>query len=148
MSDWPSSRLWQAWAIASSDVEQALIAVQQEALRERYQREVVRAAQKAFDISRQRLQEGTLDMVTLTQTQQTLFTAQDNLAQIRLLRLQAIVQLYQALGGGWSPPERVEPTLTAAPAPPAAPGGCPWTSCTRAKNASPSVARHRSQSRS
>ena len=48
-------------------------------------------------------------MVTLTQTQQTLFTAQDNLAQIRLLRLLAVVQLYQELGGGWSPPERTGP---------------------------------------
>jgi outer membrane protein TolC len=55
-------------------------------------------------------------MVPLTQTQQTLFTAQDALAQDRLLRLQAIVQLYQALGGGWSPPERT-PSAT----PPAAP---------------------------
>jgi len=101
---------------AFSDVEQALIAVQQEALRERYQREVVRASQQAFDISLQRLQQGTLDMVTLTQTQQTLFAAQDLLAQIRLARLQAIVQLYQALGGGWSPPERTPPAT-----PPAAP---------------------------
>jgi outer membrane protein, multidrug efflux system len=87
-----------------SDVEQALIAVQQEALRERYQREVVRASKQAFDISEQRLQQGTLDMVTLTQTQQTLFTAQDVLAQVRLARLQAVISLYQALGGGWSPP--------------------------------------------
>jgi len=100
---------------AFSDVEQALIAVQQEALRERYQREVVRASQQAFDISYQRLQQGTLDMVTLTQTQQTLFAAQDLLAQIRLARLLAIVQLYQALGGGWSPPERSPPAAPAAP---------------------------------
>ena len=88
-----------------SDVEQALIAVQQQALHERYQHEVVRASKEAFDISVQRLQQGTLDMVTLTQTQQTLFTAQDELAQIRLARLLAVVSLYQALGGGWSPPQ-------------------------------------------
>lgn len=93
-----------------SDVEQALIAVQQQALHERYQREVVRASKQAFDISYQRLQQGTLDMVTLTQTQQTLFTAQDVLAQVRLQRLQAIISLYQALGGGWAP----RPEITAA----------------------------------
>jgi NodT family efflux transporter outer membrane factor (OMF) lipoprotein len=86
-----------------SDVEQALVAVEQQALHERYQRDVVRASKQAFDISVQRLQQGTLDMVTLTQTQQTLFTAQDQLAQIRLSRLQAVVSLYQALGGGWAP---------------------------------------------
>lgn len=86
-----------------SDVEQALIAVQQQTVHERYQQEAVRASKQAFDISFQRLQQGTLDMVTLTQTQQTLFTAQDVLAQVRLSRLQAIVSLYQALGGGWAP---------------------------------------------
>jgi NodT family efflux transporter outer membrane factor (OMF) lipoprotein len=95
-----------------SDVEQALIAVQQQALHERYQREVVRASKEAFDISVQRLQQGTLDMVTLTQTQQTLFTAQDQLAQIRLARLLAVVSLYQALGGGWSPPAPAETAAT------------------------------------
>jgi outer membrane protein, multidrug efflux system len=99
-----------------SDVEQALIAVQQQAVHERYQREVVRSSKRAFDISLQRLQNGILDMVTLTQTQQTLFTAQDTLAQVRLQRLQAIVMLYQALGGGWAPPPAVAPP-TAAPAP-------------------------------
>jgi len=98
-----------------SDVEQALIAVQQQTLHERYQREVVRASKQAFDISFQRLEQGTLDMVTLTQTQQTLFTAQDVLAQVRLSRLQALVSLYQALGGGWSP---VGPPAVAAQAPP------------------------------
>jgi len=67
-------------------------------------------------VSEQRLEQGTLDMVTLTQTQQTLFQAQDLLAQVRLARLLAIVSLYQALGGGWAPadltaiaPATVEP---------------------------------------
>jgi outer membrane protein, multidrug efflux system len=36
-------------------------------------------------------------------TQLTLFQAEDSLAQAQLARLQAIVSLYQALGGGWSP---------------------------------------------
>ena len=36
-------------------------------------------------------------------TQQTLYQALDNLAQARLAHVQAIVGLYQALGGGWLP---------------------------------------------
>src|SRR5262249_21560998 len=88
---------------AFRDVEQALIALQQETIRERLQNEVVRTSRVAFNISEQRLREGTLDLPTLLQTQQTLFAAQDLLAQIRLARLQAVVALYQALGGGWSP---------------------------------------------
>jgi len=94
---------------AFRDVEQALIALQQQTIRERLQNEVVRASRVAFQISEQRLREGTLDLPTLLQTQQTLFAAEDLLAQIRLARLQAAVFLYQALGGGWSPPVPADP---------------------------------------
>ncbi len=41
--------------------------------------------------------------MTVLQTQQTLYQAVDSLVQARLARLQAIVSLYQALGGGWPP---------------------------------------------
>jgi outer membrane protein TolC len=61
------------------------------------------ASQRAFDLSEQRLNQGTIDQVTLQQTQQTLFQAQDLLAVARLAHVQAIVSLYQALGGGWLP---------------------------------------------
>jgi multidrug efflux system outer membrane protein len=88
-----------------ADVERALIAVQQRAARERLQREVVRSSRTAFDLSEKRLQEGTIDLVTLLQTQQTLFTAQDVLAQAQFDRLTAAVSLFQALGGGWQKPK-------------------------------------------
>ena len=38
----------------------------------------------------------------MLQAQQTLFTSQDTLIQIKLARLQAGVGLYRALGGGWN----------------------------------------------
>jgi outer membrane protein TolC len=85
------------------DVENALNAIALTARREQLQREVVASSRRAFDISEQRLNEGTIDLITLLNTQQTLFQAQDALAQARLARLQAIVSLYQALGGGWLP---------------------------------------------
>ena len=88
---------------AFSDVEQALIAIEQQTIRERLQAEVVRAAAEAFRLSEQRLREGTVDLTTVVQIEQTLFTAQDLLSQVRLARLLAIVSLYQALGGGWPP---------------------------------------------
>ena len=44
-----------------------------------------------------------MDLVTVLTTQQTLFQAQDVLAQVRLARLLAVVSLVQALGGGWPP---------------------------------------------
>lgn len=88
---------------AFSDVENALDAIRQTALRERLQRQVVASSRTAFEISEQRFQQGTIDLVTLLQTQQTLYQAEDTLVQARLAHLQAIVSLYQALGGGWLP---------------------------------------------
>jgi NodT family efflux transporter outer membrane factor (OMF) lipoprotein len=85
------------------DVENALDAIRQTALRERLQSEVVTASQRAFDISEQRLNQGTIDLVTVLQTQQTLYQAQLLYVQARLAHAQAIVSLYQALGGGWLP---------------------------------------------
>ena len=91
-----------------ADVEKALIAMQQAAQRERLQREVVRSSRRAFEISETRLREGAVDLVTVLNTQQSLFQAEDALAQARLARLQAVVSLFQALGGGWPmPPKRV-----------------------------------------
>ena len=86
---------------AFADVDSALVATQQLALRERLQGEVVASSRQAFQIAEQRLREGTVDLITVLNTQQTLFQAQDTLAQVRLARLQAIVSLFQALGGGW-----------------------------------------------
>jgi outer membrane protein TolC len=49
------------------------------------------------------LRAGTADIVTVLNVQTTLFQAEDSLVQAQLARLQAIVSLYQALGGGWEP---------------------------------------------
>jgi multidrug efflux system outer membrane protein len=88
---------------AFSDVETALDGIRQTALRERLQGDVVTSSQRAFDISEQRLNQGTIDLVTVLQTQQALYTAQLAHVQARLAHVQAIVSLYQALGGGWLP---------------------------------------------
>ncbi|MFX8942071.1 TolC family protein [Acinetobacter baumannii] len=52
-------------------------------------------------MSEERLRQGTIDITTLLNVQNTLFTAQDSLVQARLARLQAVVSLFQALGGDW-----------------------------------------------
>jgi outer membrane protein, multidrug efflux system len=86
------------------DVETALIAVADTAEQERLQHLVVTSSRRAFELSEARLREGTIDLVTLLQTQQTLFTAEDNLIIIRFSRFQAVLSLFQALGGSWLPP--------------------------------------------
>jgi NodT family efflux transporter outer membrane factor (OMF) lipoprotein len=88
---------------AFADVDNALVAIRQTTEKLRLQREVVAASQRAFQLSEQQLKAGTADIVTVLNTQLTLFQAEDSLSQAQLARLQAIVSLYQALGGGWEP---------------------------------------------
>jgi outer membrane protein TolC len=88
---------------AFADVDNALVAIRQTTERLRLQREVVRASRRAFELSEQQLRAGTADIVTVLNTQLTLFQAEDTLSQAQLARLQAFVSLYQALGGGWEP---------------------------------------------
>lgn len=87
---------------ALSDVENALIAVRKYAEQERAQAIAVDTARRAYQITQQRLREGIIDVVTLLNTQTTLFSAQDALTLVRYQRLLAIVSLYQALGGGFT----------------------------------------------
>ena len=86
---------------AFADVEDALAAVEQEDRREEADKLVVSTARRAFDIAQAQLYSGTIDILTVLNTQRTLFQAQDELAQARLAHAQAVVGLFKALGGGW-----------------------------------------------
>jgi NodT family efflux transporter outer membrane factor (OMF) lipoprotein len=86
-----------------ADVDNALVAIRETTNRLRLQREVLAASRRAFQLSEQQLSAGTADIVTVLNTQLTLFQAEDSLSQAQLARLLAIVSLYQALGGGWEP---------------------------------------------
>jgi NodT family efflux transporter outer membrane factor (OMF) lipoprotein len=88
---------------AFADVDNALMSIRQTTERLRLQRQVVAASRRAFELSEQQLGAGTADIVTVLNTQLTLFQAEDALSQAQLARLLAIVSLYQALGGGWEP---------------------------------------------
>jgi NodT family efflux transporter outer membrane factor (OMF) lipoprotein len=88
---------------AFTDVDNALYSVKQTTEKLRLQREVVAASRRAFQLSEQQLRAGTADIVTVLNTQLTLFQAEDVLWQAQLAQLLAFVSLYQALGGGWEP---------------------------------------------
>src|SRR5579872_3226798 len=88
---------------AFSDVEKALVALSQTTLQERLEMEAVASARKAFDVSETQLRAGTVNLITVLQTQQTLLTNENALAQARLNKLLAASSLFQALGGGWTP---------------------------------------------
>ena len=88
---------------AFADVEKALVALSKYTLQERLQIDVVTASRKAFDVSETQYRGGTINLLTVLQTEQTLFTAENNLVQVRLSKLLAASSLFQALGGGWTP---------------------------------------------
>jgi outer membrane protein, multidrug efflux system len=92
-------------AVVSSfaDVDNALMDIRQTSERVRLQRQVVESTRRAFSLAETRFREGTIDVVTVLNTQLALFQSQDTLVQAQLARLQAVVSLYQALGGGWQP---------------------------------------------
>lgn len=87
---------------AFSDVDKALTALRLLAQQEELTRESLVASRKAYELSEDQLKNGVLDVVTLLQTEQTLFTTQDTLTQVRLSRLTEAVALYQALGGAYA----------------------------------------------
>ena len=87
---------------AFSDVDRALVALKLFAEQEELTRQSLEASRLALQLSEDRLKQGVLDVVTLLQTEQTLFTTQDTLVQVRLSRLTEAVALYQALGGSYA----------------------------------------------
>ncbi|MDX7950034.1 efflux transporter outer membrane subunit [Lichenihabitans sp. Uapishka_5] len=89
------------------DVENALIAVEQDTELQKRLSTAVDSSRRAYDITAERLKEGTIDIVQVLQAEQSLFSAQDALVTARLSRFQALASLAQALGGGWVQPAAV-----------------------------------------
>jgi NodT family efflux transporter outer membrane factor (OMF) lipoprotein len=88
---------------AFANVEQALVALAQFTRQEKLQTDAVNASRKAFDVSETQFRGGTVNLLTVLQTQQTLFTNENTLVLVRLSKLLAASSLFQALGGGWTP---------------------------------------------
>ncbi|MHC3821880.1 efflux transporter outer membrane subunit [Pseudomonas sp. G3-19] len=84
-----------------ADVEKALNSIRRLDEQRLWQNEELNQAQTAFDIAQSRYQAGAEDMLTVLETQRTLYAAQDQNVQLRLARMQASIALYKALGGGW-----------------------------------------------
>ncbi|MGP0126936.1 efflux transporter outer membrane subunit [Pseudomonas bubulae] len=86
---------------AFADVEKALNSISGLDRQRQWQEEELKQAQLAFDIAQHRYSVGADMLLTVLQTQRTLYQAQDLHVQLRRARLQASIALYKALGGGW-----------------------------------------------
>ena len=86
---------------AFGNVESALVAAQQTAEQQKRQQDAVATARRAFEFSQTQMSAGIVNILTVLNTENALFSAQDELVQVNYLRLQALVDLFTALGGGW-----------------------------------------------
>ncbi|MNF35992.1 Outer membrane protein OprM precursor [compost metagenome] len=84
-----------------ADVEKALNGISGIDQQRQWQEEEREQADTAFRIAESRYNAGAEDLLTVLETQRTLYAAQDLSVQLRLSRLQASVALYKAVGGGW-----------------------------------------------
>ena len=86
---------------AFRDVSNALIAVNKQRAAREEQKKLVDAAQDATRLARIRYQGGATAYLEVLTTDTNLFSAQLNLINAQQSEALSLVQLYQALGGGW-----------------------------------------------
>lgn len=91
----------QAVVQAFSDVETAMTALHYATRQEELQRIAVQRAQAALDGAQAKMRAGVTDISTVLNAEQTLLSDQNALVTARLTRLEAAVDLYKAMGGGW-----------------------------------------------
>lgn len=86
---------------AFDNVESALSAARQTAEQQKRQEDAVGTARRAFKFAQAQMAAGTVNILTVLNTENALFGAKDTLVQVQYAHLQALVNLYVALGGGW-----------------------------------------------
>ncbi len=89
---------------AFQEVSDAIISFQKYGIAFSEQARAVSAYQDAVHVATERYRLGNANYYEVLQQQQELFPAENTLVQTRLNQLTEVVQLYRALGGGWSDP--------------------------------------------
>lgn len=104
IAQWEQARFQYEQAVlqALREVSDALTALAKLNEAEKAQETAVEALQAAVGHATDRYGQGLANYFEVLEAQQQLYPAQNALAQIRRSRLTAYVQLYKALGGGWS----------------------------------------------
>jgi outer membrane protein, multidrug efflux system len=88
---------------ALEDVENAMVAIDKTKAREVALAVAETSAQTSVLYARNRYRAGLIDFQTLLESERSLLSSQDSRTSARAARATASVQLYKALGGGWSP---------------------------------------------
>jgi outer membrane protein, multidrug efflux system len=91
------------------DVEKALAAIHYLDQQKEPQQRNVDQSERAYQGTQLRFREGTGEYLAVLESQRALFAAREQLSQYKLARLQALLGLCKALGGGWqypTPPQK------------------------------------------
>jgi NodT family efflux transporter outer membrane factor (OMF) lipoprotein len=86
---------------ATEEVENALVAYAEEHAKRDSLRVAEEAARKAADLAEHKYEAGLVDFVNVLDTQRSLLSFQDQLAQSNGAATTDLIRLYKALGGGW-----------------------------------------------
>ncbi len=87
---------------AFGNVEDSLAAVTDSGNQLQREQVATDKARGAYEMSQYQFHAGTVNILTVLSTETALFSAEDALAQAQLAHLQALVGLFNALGGGWT----------------------------------------------
>jgi NodT family efflux transporter outer membrane factor (OMF) lipoprotein len=88
---------------ALEEAENALTAHSEEQLRRRALAEAVEAAQQAVELVQANYAAGLVDFLPVLESQRSLLSFQDQLAQCDGFITTSLIRVYKALGGGWQP---------------------------------------------
>lgn len=86
---------------AFRDAEVALSAADLYNRQYQFARQALDEATRAYQLAEARYRVGAVDFISVLDAQRSVFSATDSVAQANLARLSALVDLYEALGGGW-----------------------------------------------
>jgi multidrug efflux system outer membrane protein len=100
---------------AFREVADSLVTIEKLELVRIEQEAAVVALQEASDLARARYDQGLSSYFEVLLADEQLFAAEFDLARTRYNQLDAVIQLYRALGGGWQQPEQAEQAEQAEP---------------------------------
>jgi len=92
----------QSVLVALEDTENAMVALRNSRRREEQLATAESSAQSTLFFARSQYRAGLIDFQTLLEAERSLLSTQDGRTTARAARATALVQLYKALGGGWS----------------------------------------------
>jgi NodT family efflux transporter outer membrane factor (OMF) lipoprotein len=95
---------------ALQEVENALVSLTRSRERAQALGDATDAARNAADMARLRYASGLIDFQSVLDTERSVRTIEDSLASARADGVLALIRLYKAMGGGWSPQTGTAPT--------------------------------------